>query len=1076
MTTEAFRQEVSAQLAGLTREDGPNEAIFPATLSSEQRKYVHRLASQFKLHSRSTGKGANRYISVKVKSKTDADFEQIPVTKLTVAESTVAKIMGLDVGEETPYVLKSDSLKSFRTKSSRASVKPGTPLKDPLKAIRKKLPIAQKKIEFLDAMTNNQVVIVLGATGCGKSTQIPRFLLDADRNANIIVAQPRRISAMSVASRVSQEAGEQIGAQIGYTVHLESCTSASTRCQFVTNGVLRRRLFHDPQLTGVTHLILDEMHEREKVADFVATCVKELLHERRNDAVNLKVIVMSATLDVHTFKEYFADHGLIEVEGRTFPVKDVFLDEIGPMLLKHVDPKYLGPAFAAAGLFMDEKTFKYQCIIQFPHHSDGVCGFGHNIARAFDNDQKRLDDALAKHDILQQVRGLVHDVTLIEALIAHIDFADRETHPTSAHDRAILVFLPGWEDISRVKKALEHSKLINALEMLWILPLHSSIRLEDQRLVFTRAAIGKRKVVLATNIAETSITIDDISFVVDGGRVKETSYDAHLKVPTLVTSWTSQASSTQRAGRAGRTREGICYKIYSRMRYGMLDAFLLPEILRSPLEETYLHTMLWQRLHYSSSVMEEQRKKREEISAVDRFFAAMPNPPPRLALDNARSTLARMGALTTRGNDNDDAQLLTQLGTVLCRLPLSPALAKAVLWAVLLGVVDEVVIVVAGMSYREPWSTGGMMNISLANANKKIRQSKRALCAPYLSDHIALLEAFMGYMKCGTYERQQQFCENTNLSLRAMRTWEENVKRLGQELRKLYPKEKELTFSRRHAGNYDLVMASLAAALFPNMAKRDLASKRLTTVMGMDASTASSSVYDVAGRSRQEECGAVGTDQDGFPMSVGEEWVCFNELTQVEECYSLSQVSIVYPLVHVLLLGEDDCTVQNDGVADEATNADPYAAWYADDDANDDNDSDVTQLWLHAKEPDARFTVASSGLAQQLSRTRFRLRQIFLRFCDELRVPPAGEQAFLDTMCDILGRCSKQAAQDMPEVPAPMPNAFEKFPNAFWRGKGGKNGRKGKGRGGDEESRGKGKGKGRKNGKSRRNGDAHSYY
>jgi len=257
---------------------------------------------------------------------------------------------------------------------------------------------------------------------------IPRFILDADPNANVYVAQPRRISAMSVASRVAQEAGEQVGGQIGYAVHLDARRSEETRCHFVTTGVLRRRLFQDPKLTGITHLILDEMHEREKVADFVLTCVKHF------DGSTCKIIVMSATLEMDTFTDYFEDCGVVQVEGRVYPVEELFLDEIAPILFEK-DPKVLGPAFAAAGLGLEEKSFKYRCMVESPYHKDGVCGFGYNMHCPLD--EGRLADGLAKHDVLQEIRGLTHDVKLLVALIRNIDETDRVDSPTCAHDRAV---------------------------------------------------------------------------------------------------------------------------------------------------------------------------------------------------------------------------------------------------------------------------------------------------------------------------------------------------------------------------------------------------------------------------------------------------------------------------------------------------------------------------------------------------------------------------------------------------------------------------------------------------------------
>jgi len=355
---------------------------------------------------------------------------------------------------------------------------------------------------------------------------------------------------------------------------------------------------------------------------------------------------------------------------------------------------------------------------------------------------------------------------------------------------------------------------------------------------------------------------------------------------------------------------------------------------------------------------------------------------------------------------------MTQLGALICRLPLSPALAKAVVWAVLLGVVDDVVIIVAGIMYREPWKTGGI-EVSLTQIQREIRRSKKAFCPPYLSDHIALLELYRAYVGCTESERREQFCDNASVSEHAMSMWADRVERLASELKNLLDAPC-IAFAKRHTGKSDCVMAALAAALFPNMAMRSAGSKTIVTTLGMEASVSSSSIYEAQSRNQMD--GADLFDKNGFPRSFGDEWLCFNGLTQVEECYALSQVSVVHPLALILVVGEDDVFIE-----EKTADHDPYTDWYDDKDIEDE----VEECCL--AEPNIRIACAG-GLGSKLRDLRSSIRCIFLCFCYELQCPSPDNCAFLDSICDVLGNLSQP--EDEEKVIKPMPNAFATFPHA----------------------------------------------
>ncbi|KAG4302822.1 hypothetical protein PCK1_000982, partial [Pneumocystis canis] len=357
---------------------------------------------------------------------------------------------------------------------------------------RQALPVFKLRTSFVEAVRKNQLIIVVGDTGSGKTTQITQYLAEEGfaNNGKIGCTQPRRVAAMSVAKRVADEVGCRLGQEVGYTIRFEDCTSPETKIKYMTDGMLQRECLIDPDLNSYSVIILDEAHERTIATDVLFGLLKKSL-KRRPD---LKLIVTSATLDAEKFSSYFYNCPIFTIPGRTYPVEILYTRE-------------------------PEKDY--------------------------------LDAALIEKDYL--------DAALITVMQIHL----------SEPPGDILLFLTGQEEIDTSCEILfkRIKTLGSSVPELIILPVYSALPSEIQSRIFEPAPPGSRKVVIATNIAETSITIDGIYYVVDPGFVKLNSYDSKLGMDNLIITPISQAQARQRAGRAGRTGPGKCYRLYTEAAY-----------------------------------------------------------------------------------------------------------------------------------------------------------------------------------------------------------------------------------------------------------------------------------------------------------------------------------------------------------------------------------------------------------------------------------------------------------------------------------------------------------------------------
>jgi HrpA-like RNA helicase len=459
--------------------------------------------------------------------------------------------------------------------------------------VRAALPVASYKDRVLSALAESQVVLLSGGTGCGKTTQVPQFILEdaiargAGAALCMVCTQPRRIAATGVAARVAAERDESLGDVVGYHIKGERRAGPRTALLFCTTGILLRRLVGG--LGACTHIIVDEVHERSVETDFLLAVLRRVLPARPD----VKVLLMSATMDAGAFARYFAARArggtvpTIEVPGFTHPVTDVYLEDV--LRLTGFRPALRrgrgggeggGGAGAAAG-------------------GDAPDGGGGGDADAGGGDTLEGAAAASSADAdLRAWRSHGLDYGLAAATVhmivngsggvaAERAAAGRAVDATlgAADAGAVLVFLPGVAEIRRLQREIERT---GPTARLHVLTLHGQLSAAEQSRVFERAPAGKRKVILCTNVAETSVTIDDVTVVVDTFRVKEAQFDALNGVGRLVETWTSQASSKQRRGRAGRTRPGVCYRLVPRAMHDSLAAATTPEIVRSPLEDIVL--------------------------------------------------------------------------------------------------------------------------------------------------------------------------------------------------------------------------------------------------------------------------------------------------------------------------------------------------------------------------------------------------------------------------------------------------------------------------------------------------------
>ncbi|XP_028087894.1 DExH-box ATP-dependent RNA helicase DExH1 isoform X2 [Camellia sinensis] len=705
-------------------------------------------------------------------SKGSVSVDNVPGASSQIAKQSVpnvdilqpVSVLEIDTGNERLSVELKERQEKMKARDSGKA----------MRSFRERLPAFKVKSEFLKAVAANQVLVVSGETGCGKTTQLPQFILEDEisslrgANCNIMCTQPRRISAISVAARISSERGESLGESVGYQIRLESKCSAQTRLLFCTTGVLLRKLVQDPVLTGVSHLLVDEIHERGMNEDFLLIILRDLL-PRRPD---LRLILMSATINAELFSKYFGNAPTIHIPGLTFPVAELFLEDV--LEKTHYSIKSEFDNFRGSSRRRRQQESKKDPMTELFEDVD------------IDSHYKSYNTTTRQS--LEAWSGSQLDLGLVESTIEHI--CRREG------DGAILVFLTGWDDISKLLEKIKANSLLRDPSKFLVLPLHGSMPTINQREIFDRPPANVRKIVLATNIAESSITIDDVIYVIDCGKAKETSYDALNKLACLLPSWISKASAHQRRGRAGRVQPGVCYRLYPKLIHDAMPQYQLPEILRTPLQELCLHI------------------KSLQLGVIGSFLAKALQPPDALSVQNAIELLKTIGAL-------DDNEELTPLGRHLCTLPLDPNIGKMLLMGSIFQCLNPALTIASALAHRDPF-------VLPINRKEEADDAKRSFAGDSCSDHIALLKAFDEWKDAKHYGKEKAFCWENFLSPVTLQMMEDMRSQFLDLLSGIgfVDKSRGPNAYNQYSNDLEMVSAILCAGLYPNVVQCKRRGKR----------------------------------------------------------------------------------------------------------------------------------------------------------------------------------------------------------------------------------------------------------
>jgi len=593
------------------------------------------------------------------------------------------------------------------------------------------LPVSQRREDIARAIRDNQVVIVAGATGSGKTTQLPKICLELGRTS-IGHTQPRRLAARTIAERIAEELGQEVGQTVGYQVRFTDQVGPDTKIKLMTDGILLNEMHRDRMLRKYDTIIIDEAHERSLNIDFLLGYLRQLLPQRPD----LKLIITSATIDPQSFAEHFAAADgtpapIIEVSGRTYPVE-----------------------------------IRYRPL----------------VAEAMDDDE--LSDAAP-----------AVDRDYIEGISAALDELDRE----SSGD--VLVFLSGETEIRDAADAL-NGKFAAAGRgsPTEILPLYGRLSAADQHKVFQPSTVAgvRRRIVLATNVAETSLTVPGIRYVIDAGTARISRYSVRSKVQRLPIEAISQASANQRSGRSGRTSDGIAIRLYSEEDFTRRPEYTEPEILRTNLAAVIL----------------------QMISLGLGDIAAFPflTPPDSRGIKDGLDLLAELGAVApdTAGRAGTKAVIskLTRIGQQLAKLPIDPRFGRMVVESKTQGMSREVMAIVAGLTIQDPRER--------PLERRAQADQQHARFADPTSDFLSLLNLW-NYLETQQKELGssafRRLCKNEFLNYLRVREWQDVYKQLRQMAKPLG----------LHVGdpsvNPDGIHRSLLAGLLSHIGLKDTAKK-----------------------------------------------------------------------------------------------------------------------------------------------------------------------------------------------------------------------------------------------------------
>ena len=615
------------------------------------------------------------------------------------------------------------------------------------------LPVSGKKDEIAEAISKNQVVIICGETGSGKTTQIPKICLELGRGVAGLIGhtQPRRIAARSVASRIAQELQSPLGEVVGYKVRFNDKLSESSYIKLMTDGILLAETQGDKFLNAYDTIIIDEAHERSLNIDFLLGYLKQLLPKRPD----LKVIVTSATIDAERFSNHFASltsdgevkvAPIIEVSGRTYPVE--------------IRYRPLGKAgFRAREIAETENT-------QFDLDDETDFGSGNllGIPRKAKTEARWLEEDDEEEAIEEAILDAADDLL-------------------RQGDGDILVFLPGEREIRDVADHLRKYQGRSAkLKHIEVLPLFARLSIEDQQKIFK--SHSSRRIVLATNVAETSLTVPGIKYVIDAGLARMNRYSTRAKVEQLQIEKISQAAAKQRSGRCGRVSSGICVRLYSEEDFNGRPEFTEPEILRSSL---------------ASVILRMAALKLGDVTE----FPFIEAPSSRLISDGYL-LLQELGAV-------DAKRQITEIGLQLARLPLDPRVGRMILAAKRESCLNEILIIASVLSIQDPRERPMDKREAADNAHAKFAGEG----SDFMS-YLKLWDFFDNALKTKKSNKDLlNQCHSNFLSFLRLKEWRElhgQIKQITDEM-EFKVNEKEANFEQIHK--------ALLAGLLGNIGFKD---------------------------------------------------------------------------------------------------------------------------------------------------------------------------------------------------------------------------------------------------------------
>ncbi|KAH9307533.1 hypothetical protein KI387_035444, partial [Taxus chinensis] len=514
---------------------------------------------------------------------------------------------------------------------------------------RKLLPIYSFREELIKAVNDHQILVIVGETGSGKTTQIPQYLHEAGytKRGKIGCTQPRRVAAMSVAARVAEEMGVKLGHEVGYSIRFEDCTSEKTILKYMTDGMLLREFLGEPDLAGYSVMMVDEAHERTLSTDVLFGLVKDIARFRPD----IKLLISSATLDAEKFSDYFDGAPIFKIPGRRFPVEIHYT--------KSPEADYL-------------------------------------------------------------------EAAVVTVLQIHV----------MQQEGDILVFFTGQEEIEAAEEILKHRTrgLGTKISEMIICPIYANLPSDMQAKIFEPTPEGARKVILATNIAETSLTIDGIKYVIDPGFCKQKSYNPRSGMESLIVTPISKASALQRSGRAGRTGPGKCFRLYTAWSYqNEMEDNTIPEIQRTNLSNVVL--ML------------------KSLGIHDLINFDFMDPPPAETLIRALEQLYALGALNDKGE-------LTKLGRRMAEFPLDPMLSKMIVSSDKFKCSEEIITITAMLSVGN--------SIFYRPKDKQVHadNARMNFHTGNVGDHIALLKVYDSWKETNF---STQWCFENYIQVRSMK-------------------------------------------------------------------------------------------------------------------------------------------------------------------------------------------------------------------------------------------------------------------------------------------------------------------